>query len=131
MIKKILKYGTVAAASFVTGTIAQVHYLNHKAKGDSPDSKLWQGEDKELQVTVENAEHHIDLITECIDEGNHEDRIFEEQDLRSVRTKLMHGAARAEDNNGDVFSITLHDRERLRWIELWINSEPLLKENSK
>jgi len=131
MIKRILKYGAVAGASFVAGTIYQTIHINKNYQGDEPDDKIWEGERKELTVDVDSAEHHIELITECIDDGDYADRIFEEEDLMDVRRKLSHGVSDAKEKGESIFTVDMHDRERLRWIELWINSEPLLKENSK
>jgi len=120
MIKKLLKYGTVAAVSFELGTIVQTHYLNHKAKGDKPDDYrdyIWEGESAQLKMKVDEADKLSDALTDAIDRDEHYGAMFREEDLRDVRAKLAHGVSEAKEVDDDIVIIEVNDRQRLRFID--------------
>lgn len=117
MIKRILKYGAVAVASFELGTIAQTHYLNHKAKGDTPKDDLWKGESCELILPIEAAERSANKIRDTISSGEYYNAVFTKEDLKDVERKLSHRISDANEKGYNVVTIEISDRERLRFID--------------
>lgn len=123
MIKKLLKYGTVAAVSFELGTIAQTHYLNYKAKGQEPERDrdlVWEGETVELKIPVDHAREMEEALTKRLEENSISDAIFAEEDIRSVRSKIAHGISDAQGNFPAEITIEVCDRERLRLLDAYL-----------
>lgn len=116
MIKKLLKYGTVAAASFELGTIAQTHYLNHKAKGSSP--KIWEGETNTVNIGSHYVYDILEHIEDSRDNNPVHDALFVDEDIVSISRKIRHSLADVdEDNSYFEIEIEMNDRERLRAME--------------
>jgi len=122
MIKKILKYGTVLVSGAVVGTYleAKARHAQHRSNTD-PD-ELWKGEETTLDCHVDMARENIVMINDVLESDMKMDYKFMEEDLRDIRTKLQHGISDASENDSETFELTLHDRQRLRLIEVKLTS---------
>lgn len=114
VLKSILKYGASFAAGVVTGRIIEEASRDTQTAGD----KLWKGETTTLEYSIEQAEKHIEVISNILDETESFGYKFMEEDLYDIRRKLSHGISDAKDANEEEFEVEMYDRQRLRMLEI-------------
>lgn len=122
MIKKLIKYGTIAGASFVAGAYTHLKVIGKPpmttTNSEEPTTDVWRGE---TNTVVINSHFVYDILEHIEDSRENEpyhDAIFADEDLAAISIKIRHSLADVDENTEYFgFEIELSDRERLRAIE--------------
>lgn len=124
MIKKIIKYGTVAAVSItIDRMIKRAETYKHPLNRDNyPNDEEestddWEGEYREVDIPYKRAQEYIITISSLSAAGYFKDREVMGKDLRDINDKIMDSVEESSLDRPDTITISIHGRQRLHMIE--------------